>query len=222
MIFNQKLFEFIAGSQGLIFLLAGQIFFFLLLLFSILSIFTEKRVFSICYLVLCYIIFTIFCLVIDADFFGFMLLIIYVGAIAIFFLFVIMVIGDEKKIYKFTGDTIVAILVCSFFFFLLIKALFEFVHIYNYVINSNKIYFNTGGFSLKTAASFIACDFILQTNVVSLGLVIYSFYCFSFIGVGLVLLVSIVGSLGILSVGKGQYRSRENIIDQLLKISLKT
>lgn len=162
-------------------LLSFNLIYFTLTLSALLVVFSNHVIFALFFLVLCFIISSLLLLVLECEFLALMFIIIYVGAIAVLFLFLIMMI-DIK--FKNLSKNIIIYFSTGFLFILLFfVTIFEKVSIlnnhlldlsqpinYNYYINWNEI---------------IWCLNEVQTY----SFILYSYYVLQFLITGLILLV---------------------------------
>nr|QUJ09429.1 NADH dehydrogenase subunit 6 [Neorhodomela munita] len=161
-----------------------NIFYFFIITSALFVIFSENAVYSVLFLILtfCNIIFLL--LLMGAEFFAFLLLIVYVGAIAVLFLFVVMMLNIKKLNYSefntyFIYYTPIIFISILFFFdyFLNFVPLFDVLKI----LPTELIWINW-----LEEINFV-------TNTKSIGNILYTNYCLLFIVASFVLLVSMVG-----------------------------
>ena len=152
------------------------IFLNIILLFSALFVWlSENPVHSVLFLVISFLSSASICFCFGADFLGLVFVIIYVGAIAVLFLFVVMML--DIKLTKINFKTIIYFIL---FFFLL------FINLY--ILNS---------------LVFINFDFLNFTfiNFDSLGIefylaqTLYNYFLLGFLISGIILLVAMLGSI---------------------------
>jgi len=88
-----------------------------LVIFSLLTIIVSIRVYAIIFLILAYLTVAILSLKLNLDFIAVIIVIVYMGAISIFFLFIVMLIGQERS-YKneINGFNILGFIGCSVVF----------------------------------------------------------------------------------------------------------
>jgi NADH-quinone oxidoreductase subunit J len=119
-----------------------------------------------------------------SEFFGLIFIIIYVGAIAVLFLFVIMMLNvknDNETTHLFGNKNLeLGILVVAFYsFFIMLKLNFQ-----NFFNKSNLFFITQEYFSLD---SF--------NNIDVLGQVMYNYYFVCFLFAGLLLLIALLGAV---------------------------
>jgi len=124
----------------------------------------------------------------EVEFLALSFVIIYVGAIAIFFLFVVMML-DIKVVdssFNFLQQSFFAYFGCSFFFLLMIFPISQSI----FSINQS------------TGLSFYFIDWFSEnssfSNLVSLGLLLYTHYFIFFLIAGFILLIAVFGVLMLL------------------------
>lgn len=159
--------------------------------FSILW-FSNKPINSVFSLILVYGLVSILLISLNVEFLGLLLVIVYVGAIAILFLFAVMMLGGGHTLKKKNSFSFFDI--CFFFFG--VKLLF-FV--------KNLSFWSKSFFFYNNLDAFLDWSFIVDSNnsLRFLGNVIYTDYAFLFILTAFYLLVTMVGSLA-LSIGQKQ------------------
>jgi NADH-quinone oxidoreductase subunit J len=165
--------------------------FFFVALFSRLGVIVAAHpVHSVLYLVLSFFNVAALLIIVEADVLGLLFLIVYVGAIAVLFLFVVMMLDLKSR--SLSADQFIPILpaVCimSFVFF------FEFFLILGRSAPSSGSlefpFFNT---SWEFFNWFLVLDSFSPLE--PLGQSLYSFYVIAFLLGGLVLLIALVGAL---------------------------
>jgi NADH-quinone oxidoreductase subunit J len=118
-------------------------------------------------------------LLVGAEFLAFLLIIVYVGAVAVLFLFVVMMLDVDfaelragMSAYWFPGVLLALGILAEIFF--------------------GVIAHNEGGIALDARAAPIQAQ---QSNIVALGQLLYTRYLFIFEAAGIVLLVAMVGAI---------------------------
>ena len=161
-------------------------FIFILLFSSLLTISTKNTIYSILFLILNFLTAVGLLFLLECDFMGLVFLIIYVGAIAILFLFIIMML--DIKLISTTKDLIKYIPIGSFLGLIL---LFE---ILNIILKT--FYINYYQISFLTNIYFNWYEKIDSIfSVKTLGNVLYTYYLIQFLIAGLILLLAIIGSV---------------------------
>nr|YP_010199518.1 NADH dehydrogenase subunit 6 [Gracilaria baiana]UAD89376.1 NADH dehydrogenase subunit 6 [Gracilaria baiana] len=153
------------------------------LLASLMVISSSNAVHSVLFLILVFCNIAGLLLLFGAEFLSFMLLIVYVGAIAVLFLFVVMMLNIKKMAAQQSFFSIVPIgLTIFFILFIQLSGVFNVFNIP----------------SLKQE-NLIWISWIMEsqniTNIQVVGNVLYTKYCFLFILSGLILLVAMIGAI---------------------------
>lgn len=148
----------------------------LILILALLAINTKNTVYSVLFLILIFCNSTGLLLTFNIEFVSIMLIIIYVGAIAVLFLFIIMMLDIKKNIYE------------KFSYFL-ICLLIGLIFLYETFISIN----------IKNIASFqnynewyLYVDSI--TNIETVGQILYTYYSIFFLLSGIILLIALIGA----------------------------
>nr|YP_010199818.1 NADH dehydrogenase subunit 6 [Gracilaria tikvahiae]UAD89826.1 NADH dehydrogenase subunit 6 [Gracilaria tikvahiae] len=150
---------------------------------SIMVISSSNAVHSVLFLILVFCNIVGLLLLYGAEFLAFMLLIVYVGAIAVLFLFVVMMLNIKKMSVKQGFFSIVPIGLTIFF--ILFTQLSGVFHVFS--------------ISHLKQDSLVWISWIMEnqniTNIQVVGNVLYTKYCFLFILSGLILLVAMIGAI---------------------------
>lgn len=189
--------------------------FFLFYLFFILSIFSSLMVISlsnavhaVLFLILVFCNVTFLLLLLGAEFFSFLLLIVYIGAIAVLFLFVIMMLNI--KIEKNNINIFFFIPVISFIILCLIHTFYDFTENFDLLnIFDSQIYW---------ISWFNEIQFL--TNVRVIGNVLYTTYSLLFLLASLILLVAMIGVI-VLTMHQKINLKKQKIEFQLIRNSKK-
>jgi len=146
----------------------------LLLFFSGLMVaFSTNPVESVLFLILAFFNAGAILITFNAEFLGLIFIIVYVGAIAVLFLFVIMMLNVKSR-FAFL----------SFLFYLSITILYVFIK----SVVGSKDHLSNFGFNI-----FGFVDSL--NNIDVLGQVLYNYYLVSFLLAGLILLVALIGAI---------------------------
>jgi NADH-quinone oxidoreductase subunit J len=156
-----------------------------ILLFSFLVVTVISPVFSIMALVTVFLVVAGFFFCIDVDFIGVVFIIVYVGAIAVLFLFVVMMLDikvtaksdDFFKYFPIGG------FIGSFFFYKVYPII-----LYEFPTNQVDSFFEPVGLSWNSCLD-------KNSNIVLLGQLLYANFFIYFLISGLILLVSMIGSI---------------------------
>lgn len=181
-------------------------FFFTSIAFAsaILVIRSKNAIHSVLFLILVFINMTGLLLLSKVDFLAIMLIIIYVGAIAILFLFVVMMLNipilnqniDEKLEYLPIS------LFIGFIFFFETFFLFKEIYITKPIIFNNYEY-------------YIWVSFLDNTmNTQTLGQILYTYYAFYFLLAGFILLIALIGAV-VLTLRQKKVKNQQELYKQL-------
>lgn len=199
------------------------IFFFffssIVLTSAIFVIYSTNTIYSAFFLILAFTNSTGLLLISEVEFLSIMLIIIYVGAITVLFLFVIMMLDINILIDKNNSKNfgyLPIIFLISFVFFLETFLMFSKVFTtYYHLIEQS--FFKNDVFYKKFVTQI---DYI--TNVETIGHVLYTYYAFFFLASGIILLIALVGAV---TLTKKEKRKEsfltKNIYKQLSRDSLK-
>ena len=162
-------------------------FFSIILLFSSFMIIVVKNaIYSILFLVLSFIMATGLLFLLESEFISLIFIVIYVGAIAVLFLFVIMMLNI--KVINSTKDLLKYFPIGNFlgfvFFIEILLVIFE-------SFNTNP-YKNNFLFNFYTNW-FDKIDCI--SDIEALGQILYTYYVPQFLIAGIILLISVIGSV---------------------------
>jgi NADH-quinone oxidoreductase subunit J len=160
-----------------------------LIIISCLLIITSKNsITSVLYLILVFILNSLCFLLLGAEFLSILIIIIYIGAISILFLFVIMMLN--LRIVEVYNTLITYFPIASFlsiFFF------FEFIYILKNDINFFSIYYiNNELLNLNTISYNLV---ISNSNLYLIGDLLFNSYSYLLVLVGLILLLAMIGSI---------------------------
>lgn len=174
---------------------------FCLILICLLVFIVDNPVHSVLFLILGFFNASILLLTFDVEFLGMIFIIIYVGAIAVLFLFVVMMLN--VKIFSFDLSEYYSLL----FLFVVIFFIQSFAIVSKVFIlpENQNIYSNLPKFSF---------DSLNNLNI--LGQVLYNYYISCFLLAGLVLLVAMIGSIA-LTLNFSSKRKTELLYKQLAR-----
>lgn len=169
---------------------------FISLIGAIMVITSLNPIHSVFWLVLLFLNTSGLLILLGFNFIPLMLIIVYVGAIAILFLFVIMMLDilQLKKVESISN--IVPIILCVFIN--IVTQLILYFKEYNIILNLNDL--STWYLSCNSQVSFISK-------------ILYSFYGYPFIIISLLLLVAMVGAI-ILVLDLGVLSRKQALVDQ--------
>ena len=204
----------------------------LAILCSIMVTNSRNPIYSVLFLVLVFCNASGLLLLLEIDFIAMLLIIVYVGAIAVLFLFVVMMLNvritELKKgnLLKFLSIGTFCVFLISYQTILLIEwnpeanlSLWESLDIsrlFSSISNEISIAFTsqptTFNQNLETVIWVNQINYI--TNVTALGSVLYTYYVYCFIVASLVLLVAMIGAI-LLTMRKSSNAKHQDIFDQV-------
>ena len=140
------------------------------------------------------------------DFFAMIFLVVYVGAIAVLFLFVVMMLNiklaeiNEKRLRYLPIGGLLGILFLFEIFLIVDNDLIP-------LVSHSDAFFLSGG--------FVQYSSLIEsvTNIESVGLLLYTYYFYFFIIASLILLVAMIGAI-VLTMHKGVYVKRQQVFEQ--------
>nr|YP_010394046.1 NADH dehydrogenase subunit 6 [Peronospora belbahrii]DAZ88054.1 TPA_asm: NADH dehydrogenase subunit 6 [Peronospora belbahrii] len=207
---------------------------------AIFVIYSTNTIYSAFFLILVFINSTGLLLISEIEFLSIMLIIIYVGAITVLFLFVIMMLDvnilvNKNKINNNFGYLPIIFLI-SFIFFLETFTMFSkvFTSYYHLINNSffnqkvNTLFFFRhhsvkGTFEIFVDVKPFLKNFINQLDIISnietIGQILYSYYFFFFLASGIILLIALIGAVT-LTKKERKKKFKQNIYKQLSRNSL--
>lgn len=175
-------------------MLVENIFFLLFsslsIVFSFFVIISKNPVHSILSLILVFFNAASLLIILGAEFLAMLFIIVYVGAVAVLFLFVIMMLNVK-----------VTNLTTSIYRYLPISCLFGFIFFFEFLmllhtdlvsINADNLYLFQNNFVNNWFLSLIPIS-----NVAVLGQLLYTYYSYPFILSGVILLVSMLGAISL-------------------------
>ena len=192
-------------------MLAHSLFFYF---FSTIAVFSavmvtisRNTVYSVFFLILVFVSVSILFIMIGAEFLGIIMLIVYVGAVAVLFLFVVMMLNVKEQITKrtsskgFINNVSVGLVVGTIIFLELLVVIGGWKYKGNFVPLS-EINFNLD-----------------SSNAHALGNVIYTDYIHLFQIAGMILLVAMIGAI-VLTYQKRDGLKRQNVFNQISREKL--
>jgi NADH-quinone oxidoreductase subunit J len=185
---------------------------FICIISSILLITNKNPVYSVLCLVLLFICGSILLLVLGADFLGFVFILVYVGAVAVLFLFVVIIL-DIKLASKANNLKQIP----------LVFLIFLIVHLYlNFLVESytpyHAIFFNV--YTAEYQLLYGQIPRLDDTSSIStLGQVLYSEYIIHFVIGGLVLLVAMIGAI-VLTSRRKQTSLKQKVFKQVERLNI--
>ena len=188
-------------------MLAHSLFFYFfstIAVFSALMVtFSKNTVYSVFFLILVFVTVSILFIMIGAEFLGMIMLIVYVGAVAVLFLFVVMMLNVTEQIKKRSSTR---------------KGLINNISVGSVVglIIFLELLVVIGGWKYKgtfVPLSNTKIDFAVS-NTHALGNVLYTDYIHLFQIAGMILLVAMIGAIT-LTFNKRENIKRQNYFDQI-------
>jgi len=187
-------------------MLAHSLFFYF---FSVIAVFaalmviiSRNTVYSVFFLILVFVNVSILFIMIGAEFLGMIMLIVYVGAVAVLFLFVVMMLNITEQIIKKSSR----------------KGLINNISLGSIigVIIFLELLVVVGGWKYKgTYVSLSATNFNSDlSNTHALGNILYTDYIHLFQIAGIILLVAMIGAIT-LTFSKRENIKRQNYINQI-------
>ena len=171
---------------------------FLLILSSFLVFISDNPVHSVLFLILTFCNASSILFIFNVDFIGVLFIIIYVGAIAVLFLFVVMMLN--VKIYTLNSFSSVPLIFLS--------SIIVFIQLY---LNLDSVFFN---FSLINT-SLIYTNFLDNlSNIDIFGQALYNYFLTCFLISGLILLVAMIGAI-VLTLNFRSHRKTELVNKQM-------
>nr|YP_009905966.1 NADH dehydrogenase subunit 6 [Spirocodon saltatrix]QLH56859.1 NADH dehydrogenase subunit 6 [Spirocodon saltatrix] len=181
--------------------------FSLLILFAvIMTIISSNPIHSVFWLVLVFLETASLFIILGYEFLGLMLIIIYVGAITILFLFVIMLLNLFIILgYEFLGLMLIIIYVGAitilFLFVIMmldvlqLKKVYNIFHLFPMVLIILSQFIGTwGGIEFFNQINYV-WEFIFNQQINSLGLTLYSDFGLPFLLISILLLIAMVGAI---------------------------
>jgi NADH-quinone oxidoreductase subunit J len=165
-------------------------------------VFSPQPVVSVLSLILCFLNTAGIFLILQAEYVAFSLLIVYIGAVAVLFLFVVMMINIKKSSFK---DILRSHK--KSFFFLFIFLIIELIMV---------IWLHKTPLYQDDLSTFAMSTIKAPTNTHALGELIYTFHFISFELSGIALLIAMIGSI-ILVHEKNNVFKKQNTMQQLMR-----
>ena len=207
---------------------------------AIFVIYSTNTIYSAFFLILVFTNSTGLLLISEVEFLSIMLIIIYVGAITVLFLFVIMMLDvniliDKNKINDNFGYLPIIFLISFIFFietFIMFSKIFTtYFHLINNSFFTKKVntlfFFHDSmkeNFEIFVDVKPFLKNFINQldiiTNIETIGQILYSYYSFFFLVSGIILLIALIGAVTLTKKEKKNIL-KQNIYKQLSRNSLK-
>lgn len=179
-------------------LLISVTFLSLFLLSSLMVILCSNPIYSLLSLILCFFNASSSLFLLEIDFIPVSFIVVYVGAIAVLFLFVIMMLNIKSS--ELTGFSsnftpFIVLVAVSYFLLLFLSNLFENS---NFLVASNNFYVFFSDFFTSSAdnINYVALQ-SKNSNVFSIGIALFSSFSYQFIISSFVLLVAMLGTIAL-------------------------
>lgn len=175
---------------------------------AIFVIYSKNTVYSVFFLILVFSSITGLLLVSEIEFLAIMLVIIYIGAITVLFLFVVMMLDINIINENNNFGYIPIIFFISFIFFLETFLMFSKIFTtYHYFVQKYYLKITYAVYSLKFEKYPLFYQYLIKyynewifhldkiTNIETIGQVLYTYYAFFFVIAGLILLIALIGAV---------------------------
>lgn len=172
---------------------------FSLIITSIFVLLAANPVHSVLFLILAFCNAASILIILNVDFLGLLFIIIYVGAIAVLFLFVVMMLNVKLYASQAFAYNLLPIIV-----------IVGLIVLTQLVMSLTKIFFYNNSFSLINLITF----FDNLANIDVFGQVLYNYYLLGFLLAGLILLVAMIGAI-VLTLNFKSFRKNEIAFRQL-------
>ena len=196
----------------------GLFYFFssLSILSSLFVITTKNPVFSILFLISCFTNVSCLLFLFNFEFLPIAFLVIYVGAIAVLFLFVLMMLNIklaelQESYYSFLPICFLFGIVFLTELLFLFRSEFVFLDIFN----ENSLYFLSEFLDVSTTKTAFGSFFGTNTNLKTIAVSLFNDYLFAFLVAGYVLLLALIAAI-ILTIQKSFVSKTQNIYSQIL------
>jgi len=165
-------------------------FFYVILIASAcLMLFSTNPINAVLFLILTFLDSSFIFFLIGCDFLGLVFIIIYLGAIAVLFLFIVMMVNIKKIEGDTTTYLVIGVLFFIIFFFQIsyyVISFYEFELFQNLKMNTNSYYFDNVN----------KLDFFTKSNYFfTLGRLLYLDYFFFMVSISFLLLIGMVGAI---------------------------
>lgn len=180
-------------------------------------IFVKNPVHSVLFLILVFVNISGLLILLQTDFLALLFLLVYIGAIAVLFLFIVMMLNiklTETNQY-FLNFEFYCIYVTSFVLFSLI-CYFTFSTIHTFSLYRNSEYLDQ--FVSLNQISDFKINFLEFSNVKVIGSVLYTLHVYHFLLAGLILLIAMVGAI-VLTMQEQSKVRRQHIFQQISRNS---
>lgn len=179
-----------------------QLLFYVVCILSLLSaicvVVVKNPIQSVLFLIVTFFLTAFLWLILKAEFLAVLLIIVYVGAVMVLFLFAVMLLDVKDYLLdrKFINNTIFFIIVSSILLF-----------IFLFTVQKDSSFFTT------LCETTVSKDISIN-NTKELGFLLYSNYIFEFEVAGVLLLIGIISAITLIFRGK-QSRKNQNVTEQI-------
>jgi|MDTG01.3.fsa_nt_gb NADH-quinone oxidoreductase subunit J len=186
------------------------------ILSSLFVIFTKNPIFSILFLIFSFTNVSCLLFLFNFEFLPISFLVIYVGAIAVLFLFVLMMLNIklaelQENYYSFLPIAIIF----GFIFLVELLFLFRSEFVFLDIFNESSIVFLSDFLNISSAKTDFNTMFGVNSNIKTISIALFNNYLFSFILSGFVLLLAMVAAI-ILTIQKTFVSKTQNIYAQIM------
>jgi NADH-quinone oxidoreductase subunit J len=194
-----------------IFIMVGaNVLFYFFSIFLVISaaivVFSQHPIFSLLFLVLSFLTSSFILFLLECEFLALLFVLVYVGAIAVLFLFAIMML--EFKLHNL-AKTLTKYIPAGIFF-----GIFSFFPLFQQVSNQFRANFHSDSFYFNKYTNWL--DLIdATTDVVVYGQILYSYFVLQFLFAGLILLVVLIGVVYLTNNWNNQKVTDQAIFKQL-------
>jgi NADH-quinone oxidoreductase subunit J len=202
---------------------------------AIFVIYSKNAVYSVFFLILVFSSITGLLLISEIEFLSIMLIIIYIGAITVLFLFVVMMLDINvinNDVDNNFGYIPIIFLITSIFFFETFLMFSKVLSSYNFIIEKIYLKLNYSAYTSifpKLPFSYEYKDLVYKqwlnkldniTNIETLGQVLYTYYAIFLLIAGIILLIALIGAVTLtLKERKKKKFLTKNIFEQLSRNS---
>lgn len=161
--------------------------FSLVLLYAAVRVITARNpVTAVMHLILCFVTTSALWLLIQAEFLGLALIVIYVGAVMVLFLFVVMMVDVSTELVK---QGFIKYLPLG-----IVLTLIMIVEMGMVLVGKQSFFLESHGAVVEVVSSAVSSDY---SNVSSLGMYLYTHYIYAFEIVALILLVGMIAAISL-------------------------
>lgn len=179
--------------------------FSLVLLYAAVRVITARNpVTAVMHLILCFVTTSALWMLIQAEFLGLALIVIYVGAVMVLFLFVVMMIDVSTELVK---QGFIKYLPLG-----IILTLIMIVEMGMVLVGKQTIFLDSHPYAAEVISSAVSADY---SNTANLGMYLYTHYIYAFEIVALILLVGMIAAISLTLRPRRSYTKFMSVSDQL-------